>query len=282
MEFTNKDVSAFCREGAVMAWINKNHEKSKTQKRLCRGALSLLSLMIAAALLCPVAVIGAPEVQKMLIASEKLDVMGTPDLSGVAISSFACGENISVSKYSDGIYCVYSGGSVIGYCSANGLVGVDSVTYRYVPYKLGTDASGKVLVSDLVDLDYYIYETDSRLVNGADGVTLVQRATLEKLEIAAAEIGKKYTLRIVSAYAPSSSDPGLGVPANTGALITLSVRQGDIEWSLADLPQIASAMAAAGFSIVDGSDNIFCDDGYTAYLGVDYDLSNLPIFVLRG
>lgn len=262
-----------------MAW---NYKKLKYTKGAARICLSLLSLTIAAAFLCTAPSIAAPEVQRMLIASEKLDIMGSPDLSGGAISSLSCGEAVSVSKHSDGVYCVYSGGSVIGYCSANGLVGVDSIIYRYVPYKLETDASGKVLVSDLVDLDYYIYESDSRLVNGGDGVTLVQRATLEKLEAAASKIDGKYTLRIVSAYAPSSADPGLGVPSNTGALITLSVRQGDIEWSLADLPQVASAMVAAGFSIVDGADNTFCDDGYTAYLGVDYDLSNLPIFVLRG
>lgn len=238
--------------------------------------------MIAAALLCPAGTIAAPEEQRMLIASEKLNIMGSPDLSGGAISSLSCGEVVSVSKHSDGVYCVYSGGSVIGYCSANGLVGVDSIVYRYVPYKTAIDASGRVLVSDLVDLDYYIYESDSRLVNGGDGAVLIQRATLEKLEAAASKIDGKYTLRIASAYAPSSSDPGLGVPSNTGALITLLVRQGDIEWSLADLPQVASAMVAAGFSIVNGADNTFCDDGYTAYLGVDYDLSNLPIFVLRG
>lgn len=262
-----------------MAWNYKKHKSAKGSARIC---LSLLSLMIAAALLCSAPSIAAPEVQRMLIASEKLDIMGSPDLSGRAISSFSCGEAISVSKHSDGVYCVYSGESVIGYCSANGLIGVDSIVYRYVPYKLESDASGNVLVSDLVDLDYYIYESDSRLVNGGDGVTLIQRATLEKLEAAADKIDGKYTLRIVSAYAPSSSDPGFGIPSNTGALITLSVRQGNIEWSLADLPQIASAMVDAGFSIVDGADNTFCDDGYTAYLGVDYDLSNLPIFVLRG
>lgn len=276
-----KDVSAKPPKRSIMAW------KTKDKKRVCtrvaqKVCVLLAALLVSGAILSSEPSQCAPEVAKMVVAAKKLNVFGDDSLSGTPIKSYVCGETISVSKYSDGVFSVLSGGSVIGYCSPVDLVGEDSIVYTYVPYKLGVDASGATLVSDLVDLDYYIYENDSLLTAAGEGKLLLQRETLEKLEDAAELLGAKYSLRITSAYTPSSSDPGYGIPSNTGALITISVRQGDIEWSLADMPQIASIMASAGFSIVDAEACVFCDDAYTSYLGVDLDLSDLPIFVLRG
>ncbi len=252
-----------------------------------RHNIKAASAVLFAALSLGIAALGAGSVSgandsfRCIVAAEKLNIYANENLSGEAVASYRAGDRLTVSKHKDGVLCVIGEAGIKGYCSPVDLVGIDSVVYRYVPYKLGKDASGGILVSDLVDLDYYIYDRDSKITNGSGETLLIQRATVKKLEEAAAAIGGKYSVRIMSAYRPSSSDPGLGVPSNTGALLKISVRQGDVEWQLSDLPSFISAMEKAGFSLVDGQSAYFCDNEYTSYLGVDYDTGNLPVFVLR-
>lgn len=267
----------------------RSEKGMKTENRgrkVCKRAVAALMLaalmLILPPALCGAAVSGAPETFERKVVAAKLNVYGNDSLSGAPIISYPAGTLLTLTKYKDGVLCVMGKSGVRGYCSPVDLVSPDSLVYTSVPYRLGVDAAGNSLVSDLVDLDYYIYDSDSRLMNGADGITLIQRATLDRLEAAVARIDAKYTVRVMWAYRPSSADPGIGVPSNTGALLKISVRQGDIEWELSDLPAFLSAMESAGFSIADGQTDVFYDNDYTSYLGVDYDTEKLPVFVRKG
>jgi hypothetical protein len=218
------------------------------------------------------------------VASNTLTLYGNSTLMGGAIGQYTRGEVLSVLLSDDGVATVYNGSNIMGYCASKDLAETGSLLFTMAPYRF--ESAGEVtLVSDLIDLDLYLYETDSLLTNAGSSTVLIQQDTLLKLETAAslitARFGSQYNLRVVSAYLPSNEDPDCEAPSNTGTLVQISLYYLGAEVEISSLSNIDRLFQQAGLSASEWDESYYYDQEYAQYLGVDYDVSELPVFILK-
>lgn len=258
----------------------------------CRSLCALCALLLTAA--APVCLAasdaGAGNVQKtqMVAASGKgVQVYNNESLTGGAVS-YPEGSLLTVSSGKDGICRVYDqNGNIQGYCSAVNLVDPQDMLFYLPPYLV---ENGQV--SDMMDLDYYLYtHPESLLINGKDDTILLQRSVIEALEKVAVKLGTDYQLWIEEGYAVSSAEPyviDIGnsrVSFNTGCALILSVHDGSgIKTDLTLQSAVNKTMISGGFTLNDNpsGNGVYYYNTHANYLGVDIPADEMPMIAVKG
>lgn len=264
-------------------------KKSGILTRSLCGICALL--LLATAPVCLAASDGnGGNVQKtrMIAASGKgVQVYTNESLAGGSVS-YPAGSVLTVAPDGNGVCRVYDqNGNIQGYCSAVNLVDEEDMLFCLPPY-LVEDGQ----VSDMIDLDYYLYtHPESLLINGKDDTILLQRSVITALEKVAVRLGTNYQLWIEEGYAVSNAEPyvievgNIHVSFNTGCALILSVHDGSgIKKDLTLQSSANKLLTSGGFTLNDnpGGNGVYYYNYFPEYLGVDIPADEMPMIAVKG
>lgn len=225
------------------------------------------------------------EKSTVVVAAPKgIRVFADSSLSG-ASTNYPAGTELTVSSCKNGTSCVYdSTGTIRGYCSSTGLVDGSDTLYFLPPYLCENG-----LVSDLVDLDYYLLtHPDSLLINGRDDTVLLQRDVLDLLERLAKEPElADNQIWIESGYTTSDSDPYhiefnsgmLKCSTSTGCVFEISLHDANGKKLEVQMQgTLVKKMSRYNFSLYNNPNRngVFYYGLFGDYLPVDIPMSEMP------